>query len=220
VRVSREQYPNAKGEIALRDLLAYFVYGIYKRNAFRAAFKTDKGRKFYLRDGDPRNLLPSNVAISEDTESEEMIEKKLYAPRAKKNSRVTTLTHDTQLDLLAEAALQKSLMRIAVSKLRSEKLAEEVLGAVVLSIVEQIRANKYCGVDASVREQENHFRQWVMSSAFRQCEKRAQANIRLGDVESDRVAIRLRRVLQYEKEIGVPSPDRHSMALQLEKSAY
>jgi hypothetical protein len=217
-RVQSSKYPDAK-EVNLRDLLAYFVYGMFERSAFRSAFKTDRGRKFFLRDGDARNLMPSNVAVTEDSAPEEIdAETKPYAPRAKAQARATTLSVDKQLDIIAEPELQKSMLRIAISRLRSKFLAEEILGCVVLSIVEQIRAEKYVGVTGSTTDQQNHFRQWVRSAAFRQSEKRALAGIFLGDVESDPAAIRLRRVLQYEKKMGVTSPDRHALALQLEST--
>jgi hypothetical protein len=188
------KYPDSR-EVALKDLLAVTAYKI----------AGDPGQKFVLLDGDIRNLMPDNVALSARPEPKEPRQ-----PKAKKTRKVvvaSALPLEMQLELLALAVTGhsyvdgdgewkkvKKLVTIGQALLRNKALAEEICGEVVLSLVEQIHAGAFRGKSTV------EFFGWVRESAYRQFSKRLDGVLMryIGDVETDPSAIRLRKAMHSE----------------------
>jgi hypothetical protein len=208
VKPSPAKYPDAT-EVPLRDLLAVFSY--------RMAGDAEPGDKWRCLDGDCRNLLPSNIVI------EKAAPKKIVrsSPRkfaAKTEHAPSALSKERQLELLSQAISGhtykqllpdgtpeeiriKPLAHIGFAMLWNKPLVGEVLGGIVLDLVEQINAGKFRGnCDAQ-------FFGWVRQVARNQFHERLAGLLKgcVSDMEHDRAAIRLRKVLQQEAdEAGSP----------------
>jgi hypothetical protein len=200
------EYRNAR-EVPLIYLLATFAYG------FRDC-DLEPGQRWVCADGDPRNLTQSNIVPSKsETRCEEP------ARRAKKE-RVTVFLDspavNRQLDMLGSVIRDRSfyvkdgeeknaasLYAIGLDILCKPFLVETVLGDVVVTIAEQIRAGQFRG------QSDGEFFSWVRTIARNQFKRRQKAAISnaMGDIEPDRAARRLRktyRAVLAAAEAGLP----------------
>ena len=203
VKPSPAKYPDPT-EVVLRDLLAVFAYGM--------AGDAEPGDKWALADGDCRNLMPDNIAVTK-AEPKKI---KQSAPRkfkAKTEHAPSALSKDRQLELLSRAIAGntyrkllpdgtpeeirvKPLASIGFSMLGSRPLVGEVLGEIVLDLVEQINAGKFRG------DCDAQFFGWVRQVTRNQFQERLDGLLEgaIRDIEHDRGAIRLRKVLQQESD--------------------
>jgi hypothetical protein len=192
-------------EVALKDLLAVFAYGLGR--------DSEPGQSFVLVDGDARNLLPTNIVLSERrAETAEELEESEKQPKTRGAS--SSITTDKQIEMLSQAIAGhsyeadgathtvKPLLQIGLAILHNQPLAEEVLANVILSLAEQIKEQKFRG------NTRGEFFAWVRTSARRQFRKRLDGILEgyVGDVETDRSAIKLRKVLEYETKTSGDGP--------------
>lgn len=178
--------PKPAKEVVLRDLLAVWVYYSPElRNP-------EPSQSFYLVDGNARNLTPENIALTERPEI------RWPEPKERKKKHIAEVPLSTKqlFDELGEIfpEMQKHVLTLIR---RSKWQATEVLAEVLFELLRQIR-NGTCPA-----KNKNELYVWAFGS-LKLAAKWKRDAIRDGrcrDVDHDKAAIRLARVVRKNAEL-------------------
>ncbi len=217
VYVSVEKH-DGKGtvELPLRDMLAAFTYRIRVE---------DSDQKYFLIDGDPRNLLPSNIGVTPRKEIPFVVERAAYKPRALKPRPAGAMSVERQREVLQEMnearefhiqpdengapASERERRRqefsilfaigLKIGTAARMELIAEIVAELNLSLLEQIQRGAYAGINGArgAEEQRLHFAVWVKNSA------RTQFRARLcgrGDIETQPIVSKLQNDFVIERD--------------------
>jgi hypothetical protein len=204
-RISTGDFRTNK-EIPVRDLLATWVY-------FPSWHPNEnRGRSYFLTDGDARNLMPGNFLLTDaptvvNFEEKKPRVKKVSAPRVRPTD---ALPIETQEALLEEAFPKMRGIATAILRPESTAQGEEVCQTTALELLQQIRAG---GCDSINKWQ---FFAWAFS-AVKTVALRKLRNIQSGvckDVDHDRAAIRLLRV----KRLNGKMREQAGLSLELDEN--
>lgn len=203
-------------EVPLRDLLAVDVYGMFRRleRADIAGYR--------LADGDPRNILPSNI-VKIMNSAPEVKERKQYTrrkPLAATERPTEALSTHEQESLLSEAFPKMRGVAYAIltpdsqSKTGSRSQADDLVQDVAVNLLTLVRAGKCKAV--------NRGQFFSFCFALTQCaaswKLQALANGVCRDVDHDEAEILLLRVRRLEGDLrerqGLPLDHNESSPLE------
>jgi hypothetical protein len=203
-------------ELSLRDVLAVFHYGIEVEHA---------SQKFFLKDGDPRNLMPDNIGLTPRKDAPFVVERaprKSQKPEPRPEGAMTT---DRQVELLLEmnenrefhiksaedgipgserhrnATEHNVLVAIGLKLGGGDRLPliREIVQELVVDLYGQIDRGVYTGIAGArgAEEQRTHFCMWVKKAATTQFNARIFGK---GDVERQPIVAKLQNEFLIERD--------------------
>jgi hypothetical protein len=181
-------------EIAIRDLLAVFVYFPARLTFNSGEWRSNenRGQSYFLADGDARNLMPGNFTLTDAPVVANIAEKKTKTKKisAQKARPTNALPIEVQEALLDEVFPKLRAVSLAILRPESPSQGEEIAQDTALSLLQQIRAGACHAVSRG------QLFAWVFSAVKTVALRKLNA-IQSGvckDVDHDRAAIRLLRV--------------------------